>query len=150
MLSGVQAIAVQPRILAAARGRAVNAPVGQTMLALLTQAWGYVRKTGMKNTGINVAMYLPDDEPGVAIEAGVEVLSAFADSEGVVCVHTPGGTAATVTLLGEYSEIPAAHAAVQAWCQANGRAMTGVQWEVYGHHSDDPATRRTDVFYQLA
>jgi hypothetical protein len=42
-----------------------------------------------------------------------------------------------------------AHAAVIAWCRANGRALTGTRWEIYGHWSDDPARVRTDVFYLL-
>jgi len=27
--------------------------------------------------------------------------------------------------------------------------MAGPRWEVYGHWSDNPATRRTDIFYLL-
>ena len=150
MLSEVQVINVEPRIVAVRRGRAVNTAVGPAMLGLLSEVWGFIRKTGQKNRGINVAMYTCCEEGGVAIAAGVEVGEAFSAGEGVECAQTPGGAAAMVTLLGEYSEIPAAHAAVREWCKAQGRATTGMNWEVYGHHSDDPAKRQTDVYYQLA
>jgi len=34
-------------------------------------------------------------------------------------------------------------------CDENGRVRGGTRWEIYGHWDDDPAKRRTDVFYVL-
>jgi hypothetical protein len=36
-----------------------------------------------------------------------------------------------------------------SWCRSHGRPLAGPRWEVYGHWSDNPATRRTDIFYLL-
>ena len=39
------------------------------------------------------------------------------------------------------------------WCRNNGYALTGPNWEIYGHWKDewnsDPAKIATDVFYLL-
>lgn len=63
--------------------------------------------------------------------------------------QTPEGEAATTTHWGEYSGTHRAHQAVVAWCIANERALDGVSWEVYGRWTEDPAQRRTDVYYLL-
>jgi len=36
------------------------------------------------------------------------------------------------------------------WCSANGERPTGVHWEIYGPHRDDPAELTTEVFRALA
>ena len=41
------------------------------------------------------------------------------------------------------------HGAVRDWCKAGGHELEGTNWEVYGHHEEDPAKRRTDVYYLL-
>ena len=43
----------------------------------------------------------------------------------------------------------AASAALEAWCTSAGRGPAGVNWEVYGDWDDDPARRRTDVYFLL-
>jgi hypothetical protein len=43
-----------------------------------------------------------------------------------------------------------AHDAIRQWCRDNERQIAGPNWEVYGHWSDDPDQRRTDVFYLLS
>lgn len=66
-----------------------------------------------------------------------------------MAVSTPGGTAVTVAYLGPYDGLGEAHTATQRWLRENGRQAAGSSWEVYGHWNDDPAQRRTDVFYVL-
>jgi GyrI-like small molecule binding protein len=62
---------------------------------------------------------------------------------------TPSGEVATVAHYGEYSEMAGAYAALERWCRDNGRRPAGVNWEVYGDWDDDPARRRTDVYFLL-
>jgi effector-binding domain-containing protein len=66
-----------------------------------------------------------------------------------VPLETPSGPAATTTHVGAYSGLPDANAALREWCRANGRAIAGPSWEVYGHWDADPAKLRTDVYYLL-
>jgi effector-binding domain-containing protein len=79
---------------------------------------------------------------------GVEVPHGAPEGDGVKLHQTPAGRAATATYWGDYSDMHAVHEAIQQWCQANGRNF-GDNWEVYGDWNDDPAKRRTDVFYEL-
>jgi hypothetical protein len=42
-----------------------------------------------------------------------------------------------------------AHAALRAWCAANGRTIGAYSLEVYGDWSDDPAKLETTIQYLL-
>lgn len=136
----VTILKVEPQWIAAARGPWKEGQVSATMLALLSQAWDFVRKSGIKNDGQNVAIY----RNGM-IEAGPRLLEKI---EGE-CVATPSGLAAMTIHMGPYQLLGNAHAAIREWCATNGHVLEGTNWEVYGHHEEDPARRRTDVFYLL-
>jgi len=113
--------------------------VSAAMLALLDQAWKFVRENGVPTDGQNLAIYRSD-----RIEAGPRVLAPF---EG--CTATPSGLAASVVHMGPYELLGQAHTAILEWCAANGHEIEGTNWEIYGHHEEDPARRRTDVYYLL-
>jgi effector-binding domain-containing protein len=136
----VTVLKVEPQWIAAARGPLVKGQVSATMLALLGQAWDFVRKSGIKTDGQNVAIYRRD-----TIEAGARVFEKF-DGD---CVATPSGLAAMTIHMGPYQMLGNAHSAIVEWCAANGHVLEGTNWEIYGHHEEDPALRRTDVFYLL-
>jgi effector-binding domain-containing protein len=53
------------------------------------------------------------------------------------------------THYGEYADLASAYAALDRWCEDTGRRPVGVSWEVYGDREEDPAKRRTDVFFLL-
>jgi effector-binding domain-containing protein len=80
----------------------------------------------------------------------VQIVQRFEPTEVVVCATVPGGAIATTAHFGPYDRLGAAHDAVQAWCKREGRALTGVSWEIYGDWTDDPSQLRTDVCYLLA
>jgi effector-binding domain-containing protein len=135
---------VEPRWIAAAKAPAKPGEISSTMLALLGRGWNFIKQSGVKSDGQNVAIYRQD-----FIEAGPRVIEKFEDSGGIACVASPSGLAAMTIHMGPYQQLGEAHAAVRDWCVANGHALEGTNWEVYGHHEDDPARRRTDVFYLL-
>jgi effector-binding domain-containing protein len=128
---------VAPRWIAAAHGRTA-------MLPLLDKVWKFVRQSGIRTDGQNVAIY-----SGGQIDAGAGVFEKFDGSGEIACVATPSGRAATTIHMGPYEQLGSAHDAVRAWCRANGHAIEGTNWEIYGHHEEDPLRRRTDVFYLL-
>src|SRR4051794_15001319 len=116
---------------------------------LLDQVWGYVRGAGVQ-AGRNVMVYL-DDVPNV--EVGVEFEGTVTAPSGrIVASALPHGRAATTVARGAPSRegIATAHAAVIAWCDANGHARTGVRWEVYDHWRDDPDSFETAVYWLIA
>jgi effector-binding domain-containing protein len=112
----------------------------------LDEVWQFVRDGGI-GTDHNVFLY--NDGPPPLVQIGVQVREDFADGKRVVCAETPGGAVATTTHVGPYDQLPSAHAAVRAWCQQQGHAISGKSWEVYGEWTDDPALLETEVYYLL-
>jgi effector-binding domain-containing protein len=101
--------------------------------------------------GRHVALYW---DGSIRLEVGVELLGSFVDDGEVVQSATPAGTVASVTHLGPYGGLGAAHDAVRRWCETHGHRLAGPSWEIYGHWQRewdaDPSAIRTDVCYLLA
>ena len=137
-----------PRVLAAARAVTTPQRLSTDIIRLLDQVWPLLRGQGAR-TGHNVVVYNPGEGGEFTIEAGVEVFSDFEERGAVRRVSTPAGEAAVVAHYGDYSAMGGAYAALDQWCAANGRHLTGVNWEVYGDWNDDPARLRTDIYKLL-
>ena len=102
------------------------------------------RREQSRSTDRNIC--LSRAPPNLAeIEFGVGAKAPFAPVGRVEYRQVPGGDVATTTHWGDYSLLGPAHQAVVDWCKAEGHALAGVSWEVYGHWSDDPSKRRTDI-----
>lgn len=148
--AAVSIVTVQQQVIAAARQRTTFQKISEEIGKLLEAPWALIaEQPDLRTGGHNVAVYWDDTGDG-SIEVGVQVVRRFEDTALVVCSETPGGRAATTKHYGEYSDLLPAHQAVRAWCQRNGHSLAGPFWEVYGHWDDNPAKRRTDVFYLLA
>ena len=119
---------------------------------LLDQVWTFLRaRPELRTDGHNVMLYRPGvSGVEVAVEIGVQVTGSFTAAGNVVPSTLPAGEAATTVHTGSPAGIGAAHAAVRAWCAAQGRQITGVSWEIYG--DPDPRTGHFDVavYWQLA
>ena len=119
---------------------------------LLDEVWPVVRSTpGLRTDGHNVMLYRRD-LPGVevAVEVGVQVTAPFRASGRVVSSTLPAAETATTVHTGPPGQIGAAHAAVRAFCSAQGRDLSGLSWEIYG--DPDPKTGHFDVtvYWELA
>lgn len=112
--------------------------------------WNALRAQQVRG-GRHVAIYWDD---GIRVEIGAEVNAPFAEQGELVRSATPAGTIASVTHLGPYDRLGAAHQAVHDWCKARNHRLAGPKWEIYDHwHSEwdtDPSRIRTDVFYLVA
>jgi effector-binding domain-containing protein len=137
-----------PRALAAVRAATTPRRLGTDIIALLDQVWPLLREQGARH-GHNVVVYYPTEGGGLTIDAGVEVPGGFTSRGAVRPVDTPGGEAAAVTHYGEYADLAGAYATLERWCAASGRRPAGTRWEVYGDWEEDPARRRTDVYFLL-
>jgi effector-binding domain-containing protein len=148
VLYEVQAGPVAPRRLAAVRAVTTQEQLGRDIVRLLDLVWPLLREQGVR-TGHNVVIY--HDGPGgtLTVDAGVETFTDFAGRGEVRPTSTPAGDAATTAHFGDYSAMAPAYAALARWCEENGRPPAGVSWEVYGDWEDDPAKRRTDVYFLL-
>jgi effector-binding domain-containing protein len=137
--------------LALAVGRTTTSPerLSTDIRKLLDQVWPVLRAQGVR-TGHNVVIYYPGGGGDLTIEAGVETLSEFAAAGAVQPAATPSGEVATVAHYGEYSDLKGAYQALERWCAHHGRRPSGINWEVYGDWSENPAELRTDVYFLLA
>lgn len=95
----------------------------------------------------NVMLYR-DDVPHV--EVGVLAPEGFVPRGRVVASALPAGRVARAVHRGPFTELHATHRAVLDWCAEHGHALSGVRWEVYGHHHPDPAQLETEICWALA
>lgn len=106
------------------------------------EVWACLRASGVERGCRNVMLYL-DGTPSV--EVGVLLDQPCALTGRVITSVLPAGTVATTVHRGSFAELGAAHDAVVAWCVEQGHQPTGVRWELYGPHDDDPARQWTEV-----
>jgi len=137
-----------PRTIAAVRAVTTPARLGTDIIRLLDLIWPLLREQGAR-TGNNVVIYHPGTGGELVIDAGVEVHDGFTARGEVRRVDTPAGEAAAATHFGDYADLAGAYAALEKWCTASGRRPSGTSWEVYGDWEEDPAKRRTDVYFLL-
>ncbi|MEO8335523.1 MAG: GyrI-like domain-containing protein [bacterium] len=139
----------QPRGIAAVSARMPIRQVPARFREFLDQVYSASRAGAVRGDGQNIFVYRDTSGPDTEIEFGVGVSAPFSSVGAVHYSELPVGEAATTTHWGDYAGLRDAHAAVDAWCRANGRETTGTRWEVYGHWTEDPAHRRTDVHHLL-
>jgi effector-binding domain-containing protein len=143
---------IRPRLLAAVRRTAAPREIPGVFKPALDLVWAFLgRHKGLRTDGHNVFLYhhVQRTEAGMPVDFGVEVTRHFQPEGEVRCVETPAGEAAVVEHHGAYSGIPKAHAALHAWCAANGRTIGAYSLEVYGDWSDDPSKVVTTIQYLL-
>ena len=143
---------VRPRLLAAVRRKAAPREIPNVFRPALDLVWAFLAKhQGLRTDGHNVFLYTHVDRPEAAmpIDFGVEVTRPF-DADGEVhCVETPAGEAAVAVHRGPYTGLAKAHAALHAWCAANGRRIGPYSLEIYGDWADDPSKLETTIQYLL-
>ncbi len=139
---------IEPRPIAAVRAQMPVRDVPSRFREYLDQVYATAKTGAILLDGQNIFVYRAAPQNLTEIEFGVGAKTPFAPVGRVEYRHVPGGDVATTTHWGDYSLLGPAHQAVVDWCKAEGHALAGVSWEVYGHWSDDPSKRRTDI-YQL-
>ena len=142
-MSDVLVTAVAPRPTAVVPAVTTWAAFPRVWKGLLDQVWDELRAAGITRGCPNVMLYL-DDVPHV--EIGV-LYDGPPPAAPVVRSELPAGRVASTVHRGPYAELGAAHDAVKRWCARQGLATTGVRWEVYGPHHDDPARLEVEVCY---
>lgn len=113
------------------------------------------QKNGIALTGQPFARY-PESSIGmVTIEPGMRIAAehtASLDDAGVIQGTLPGGSAAFTTHHGPYENLADAHAAVEAWIEAQRLTAAGAPWEIYVTDPadyPDPKDWATEIFWPL-
>jgi effector-binding domain-containing protein len=150
MVSDVQVQRLDPTPLAVVRHQVQLGDLARVVPEACGVVWQAVKAQKVP-AGRHVALYW---DASIRLEVGVELQGAFVHDGDVVGSATPGGMVASVTHLGPYGGLGAAHEAIRRWCAANGYRLAGPSWEVYGHWRPEwdanPTQIRTDVCYLLA
>jgi hypothetical protein len=149
---------VQGRPIAATRARTTWTEFPDVWRPLLDRVYAVLRDTGaVEFPGRNVILYRDHGgdtaDPqcsGLELEVGVEAVIPFEPRDDVRLSRLPAGRVAWTLHVGPYHRLAEAHRAVIEWCEAQGLALTGTSWEVYGHWRDDPDDLETDVYHLLA
>jgi effector-binding domain-containing protein len=139
---------VVPRPLVTISTTASADRLGSVIISTLDKIWPVLRGQSVR-TGHNVVIYRGVDGESLIIDVGVEVFGDVAVDGELRLISTPSGEVATIAHFGEYSAMQPAYAAIERWCAENQREKAGVSWEVYGDWEDDPAKRRTDIYFGL-
>lgn len=145
---------VTEQTIAAVRATVMLSNIANSFRDPLDKVWNFLRQQdGLHIHGLNTFIYRSDETKnasgGIQVDFGVQVTRPFASEGDVMCLTTPAGLAAATVHRGAYSRLGQTHAAVRAWCDANGHAPAGVNWEIYGNWNNDPARLETRVSYLL-
>ena len=145
----VHEVTVAARPVAGVRAQVARGRVAQEFGRHLDQVYAATRVGAVALDGQNIFIYRAATTEELTVDFCVGVTAPFAAVGVVVPLETPNGVAAMTTHYGDYGLLGDANAAIAEWCRANDRSRAGPSWEVYGHWHDDPAQRRTDVYYLL-
>ncbi len=143
---------VEARKLAAVRRELPVAEIATAFGPALNEVWQFLRThPGLRTDGHNVFLYQPgrDQAAPMQVDFGVEVVRAFDPAGEVYATETPAGEVALAVHVGRYRSLGKTHAAITAWCAAQGRALAGKSWEIYGDWSEDESKLETTVLYLL-
>ncbi len=145
---------VASRPLAAVAVRIAPGEIGARFRASLDKVYAFLAaRNEVRFPGAhNVFVYHRGGAPGdgrIGIEYGVQVVGPFACGD-VIATATPAGRIAKADHVGPYARLGETHDAVRRWCRANGHALAGIDWEIYGDWNDDPAKLVTTICYLLA
>ena len=126
--------------------------IGQVIGALLGEVHGYIQSSGQRPAGMPIAIYHSVPTDTVEFECAIPVASPLPGAGRVRPGELPAGTAATVTHVGPYDNLPQTWAALHAWMQSQNLEAAGAAWEVYvtdPGSEPDQSKWRTDIFFPV-
>ena len=126
--------------------------IGNVMGPLFGEVHGHIQRSGGQPVGMPLAIYHSIPGETVDLECAIPVASPLAGAGRVQAGELPAGTAATVTHVGPYDDLPQTWAALTAWMQSQGLEGAAAPWEVYVTDpgaEPDASKWRTDIFFPV-
>ncbi len=99
--------------------------------------------------GAYLTLWRPPRDGAMDLRPGRLVSKPFVPVGDVGPSELPPGRAAHLVLTGPWDGVPGAWQALFGWCAAEGLALGGVNWEIYGD-GDDPQAIETEFYALLA
>ncbi len=112
-----------------------------------------MRSSEAKMMSMPYGVYLSWRAADCDLAAGCQVAGDVILDGGCEWLTLPAGPCAFASHFGPYDQLKETHAAIRAWCETNGKTMSGPCWETYPVDpglEPDPAKWQTDVYYPVA
>ncbi|WP_336485913.1 GyrI-like domain-containing protein [Methylobacterium nigriterrae] len=146
-MSPVRIVDVAPRLAAVVRRRVRYAEMGDAQRRARPLLEAALGAADVVPDGPPLTVWRPVDGGLVDYAPGLFVPRPIAATGEVSLLTLPAGQAAHLKLTGSYAGLPAAWERLFAGCE--GRARTGLQWEVYTAAGANPEATETDLFALL-
>ena len=133
------------------RRRIKQSEVAATLGEVLPRVFEFAQKFGAALAGPPFTRYASWG-PLLTIEAGLPVASPATAVEPIEAGTLGGGEVAMTVHHGSYDQLADAHAAVQAWIEAQGLRAGGAPWESYATDPadhPDPKDWKTEVYWSI-
>lgn len=106
--------------------------LAETLAGLHARVGEFAHRSGSPPSGAPFTRYLGCAGDGrLKVEAGVPTLDPLPGGDGVESVILEGGAAVVLAHEGDYSELPALHAALDDWMETHGRRPAAPRVESY-------------------
>jgi effector-binding domain-containing protein len=126
-------------------GTAVNKNYGEAGFKLMNKMWEKVRSNNLRNKGINVWVY----EPNETVFAGVELESTPENDTGLESKQINLTKYAYYKHTGPYSGLAQAYSKMRTYLAANNLKAGFPGLEIYGHWSQDESKLETEIIMSL-
>lgn len=116
---------------------------GAEIVALLDRVWPVLRAKGVRQKGINIAVYDADG----TVFAGVELLEPDADIGDLAVRWVHLERTVSFRHVGPYRLLGQAHQRIRDEMAKRGWAAVSPNVEIYGHWNDDESKLETEIIY---
>lgn len=144
---------LSPQPVLTVRRRVKSSELAAMLAKELGSIFQHAQRNGAALAGQPFMRYIEWGPGLMTIEAGMPIAAPIPGDGNVSADTLPGGLVATTTHTGPYEKLSEAHAAVQAWIEAQGLAAAGAPWEVYVTDPadyPDPKDWKTEIFWPVA
>ena len=134
------------------RAQTAAAKLPELLGEFFGEVYGHILQQGGQPSGMPFSRYYDMDGVNVDFECGMPVASPMAGAGRVQAGELPACTAATVTHMGPYDDLPQSWNALLAWMGSQGLEPAGPPWEVYVTDpgaEPDQSKWRTDIYFPV-
>jgi GyrI-like small molecule binding domain len=148
--AGCSIVAVERRLTAVVKVNVPMVEIPRAERSARTKLDAALESLDVGPLGHGFTLWRPPVDGRLDMEPGVLVARAFESRGDVVPSALPAGRAAYHLHVGSYEGIPGAWNTLFAWCSAQKLELTGINWQIYGDHEEDPARLTTALYTLLA
>jgi GyrI-like small molecule binding protein len=143
-------VTVERQIAAVIEANVAMDEIPATQRALRARLAAALPSLDVGTVGLSVTVWRMPAGGRLDLHPGVLVSRSFASAGEVVPAELPSGRAAHMRLVGSFELLPGAWHKLLTWCAKENLKVAGLNWEIYGETSPDPAKQETALYALLA